>query len=69
LRDEEVTLFSKFRDVGNGVKWPYTIQRQRTGEKIYEIFSDSVAMDQGLGADLFILPSAIKVLPEKIGTK
>src|SRR6185295_995435 len=38
-RIEEVTLYTKFRDVGDGVQWPYHILRERNGEKIYEIFS------------------------------
>jgi hypothetical protein len=61
-RDEEETLFSKYRDVGNGVMWPYTIRRQRNGEKIYEIYSDHVAINQDLKDDLFTLPGNVKVL-------
>src|SRR5439155_23980680 len=47
-RIEEVTRFTKFRDVGGGVMWPFTIQRERNGEKIFEIFSESVVINQGL---------------------
>lgn len=61
LNDEEVTLYSKYRDV-TGVQWPFAIQRQRNGEKIYEVFSDSVQIDKELSAKLFDLPFDIKVL-------
>ena len=61
-RDEEVTIFSKFRDVGDGVMWPFTMRRERNGEKIYEIFSDSVAINSDLKDDLFTLPANMKIL-------
>jgi hypothetical protein len=61
-KDEEVTHFTKYRDAG-GVQWPFAIERDRNGEKIYEIFSDSVEIDNKKAtADLFMLPSSIKLL-------
>jgi hypothetical protein len=64
-RFEEVTFFSKYRDVGGGVMWPFTIQLERNGEKIFEIYSESVAINQGIGDDKFTLPGGVKVLPPK----
>jgi hypothetical protein len=62
-RIEEITRFSKYRDVGGGVQWPYAIERERNGEKIYEIFSESVqANNPKLSDNLFVLPSTIKML-------
>lgn len=61
-RIEEVTVFSKYREVG-GVQWPHVIQRERNGEKIFEMYTDSVTIDQGLTDDLFSLPSTMKLLP------
>jgi len=61
-RIEEMTRYTKFRDVGGGVMWPFTIQRERNGEKIFEIFSDSVTINQGLTDNLFTLPSDMKLL-------
>ena len=62
-RIEEITRFSKYRDVGGGVQWPYAIERERNGEKIYEIFSESVqANNAKLSDNLFVLPSTIKML-------
>ena len=62
-RNEEVTHFTKFRDAGNGVQWPFAIESDRNGEKIYEIFSDSVEVnDKKATAGFFMLPSTIKLL-------
>ena len=45
--------------------WPYAIERVRDGEKIFQIFSDSVTINQDLRDDLFTLPSNMKVLTKK----
>ena len=62
IRNEEVTLFSKYREVG-GVQWPHVLQRERNGEKIFEMYADSVSVNQDLKDDLFSLPTTMKVLP------
>ena len=61
--DTEETLFAKYRDVGGGVKWPYTIRRSRNGEKLYEIYSESVQINKNLKDDLFTLPAKLPILP------
>jgi hypothetical protein len=61
-RFEEVTIFAKYRDVGGGVQWPFDIQRFRNDEKIFEIYSDTVQINQGLSQSLFVLPPGIQVL-------
>jgi hypothetical protein len=62
-KDEEVTLYSKYRDVGGGVQWPFAIERERNQEKIFEIFSESVKINDPKVADsLFELPAGIKKL-------
>ncbi|HUA19342.1 MAG TPA: hypothetical protein VMB25_11405 [Bryobacteraceae bacterium] len=61
-RDEEVTHFDKYREV-DGIQWPFAIERDRNGEKIYEIFSNSVTFNnEKVSNDLFVLPSGITVL-------
>ena len=62
-RFEEVSIFAKYRDVGGGVQWPYNITAFRNGGKVYEIFSDSVTINQNLSDNLFTLSSETKVLP------
>jgi len=62
-KNEEVTHFTKYRDSGDGVQWPFAIERDRNGEKVYEIFSTSVEVnDPKASSDLFLLPSTIKLL-------
>jgi hypothetical protein len=61
-KDEEITLFSKYREV-DGIQWPFAIERQRNGEKNFEIFADAVKFnDPKVQGDLFELPSDIKLL-------
>ncbi len=60
--DTEVSLFAKYRDVGGGVKWPFDIRRDRNGEKIFEMYSDSVEINKGLKDDLFTLAANVKLL-------
>jgi len=61
-KDEEITLFTKYRE-SDGVQWPYAIERDRNGEKTYEIFSTTVKInDPKVRAELFELPSGLKML-------
>jgi hypothetical protein len=61
-RDEEVTRYTKYRDAG-GIQWPLMIERSRNGEKIYEIFSEAVKVDNPKEPEsLYSLPSTIKLL-------
>ena len=55
-------MFTKFRDVGGGVMWPFVMQRVRDGEKIFEIYSETVTINQGLTDNIFTLPSDMKIL-------
>jgi len=61
--DTEVTVFSNFRNVGGGVQWPGATVRERNGDKILEIYSDSIVINRGLKDDLFALPGNLKILP------
>jgi hypothetical protein len=62
--DEEVTVFSKYRDAGGGVTWPFAIRRERNGEKIYEMFADTVEINTTMTDDLFTLSPSMKILPK-----
>lgn len=62
--DTEVTYYAKYRDVGGGVMWPFDIRRDRNGEKIFEMYADSVEINKNLTDDLFTLPANIKLLPK-----
>jgi hypothetical protein len=56
-REEEVTRFSRYRQT-SGITWPQQMHRERNGEKTYEIFSESVTVNQGLADNLFAVPAA-----------
>lgn len=56
-RNVEVTRFSRYRDVGDGIQWPHQILRERNGEKIYEMFSESVEVNKGLTDNIFSVDS------------
>jgi hypothetical protein len=60
-RNEEITLYTKYREV-DGVQWPQTMQRNRNGEKVYEMFADSLEINKKLPGTMFELPSGMKRL-------
>jgi hypothetical protein len=62
-RNEEIMYFSKWRDTGGGVMWPYHMERVRNGEKVFEIFSESVLINQNVPDEIFRLPGSLKILP------
>lgn len=64
-RDEDFTNFSKYRDVGGGIYWPYTWLRTRNGEKVFELFSESVQINTGLSDVLFTVSADTKILKKK----
>jgi hypothetical protein len=60
--NEEVIDFDKYRDAGDGVMWPYTIERERNGYKTYQMFATKVEINQPIPAKTFELPPGAKVL-------
>ncbi|MDX1980752.1 MAG: hypothetical protein SFV51_10820 [Bryobacteraceae bacterium] len=61
-RIEEVTLFSRYHDAGDGVMWPRQISWFRDGEPVSEIFLESVHVNQGLTPERFTLAPGMKRL-------
>lgn len=61
-RNEEVTLFDKYRDIGSGIQWPYDTQRLRNGDRQFQLYADAVQANQELADKLFELPAGIKIL-------
>jgi hypothetical protein len=55
-RMDEVTRFARYRDV-DGTQWPYQIDRERNGQKVYQMFADSVEINQDLPEDHFAIPT------------
>ena len=61
-RNDEVTDFAKYRDVGGGVMWPYTIHRERNGYKVFENYIDKAEVNGPLPPKVFDLPQGAKLL-------
>ena len=61
-RNEEITIWAKYRDVGGGVMWPYDTQRLRNGDRILQIYADTVEVNKALSGSLFALPPGAKIL-------
>lgn len=59
-QDEEITRFDKYRDVG-GMKWPFVWNRERNGEKLFEMFAEEIRVNTGLAASYFELPKGIEI--------
>jgi len=64
FRMTESTEYAKYREV-MGMMWPYSIVRQRNGEKVYEMYSDKVEFNQNLPGSTFTLPPGVKILPRE----
>jgi len=60
-RSTEVTEYSKYRDV-SGVQLPFVTERFRNGEKIFQLFSDNVQVNQTIPPGTFELPPGVKML-------
>jgi hypothetical protein len=63
--DTLVSAFARYHEVRGGIQWPYDIRRERNGDKIFEMFSDSVEVNKGLRDELFHLPGNVKILTGK----
>lgn len=59
---DELTRFAKYREVAGGIQWPFQITRERNGEKVYEIFAESVKINQGFDDSYFSLSTNMKML-------
>ncbi len=59
--DEEID-YDKWRDAGEGVMWPFTIERQRNGYKTYQMFASRVDVNQPIPPKTFELPPGAKIL-------
>jgi hypothetical protein len=63
-RREEVTLYTTYREAGNGVMWPHTISHERDTEKTSEMRSERVTIDDSLPDSMFELPNGIRILKQ-----
>ncbi len=61
-RNEEVSIYDKYRDIGQGIMWPFDIERERNGYKTYQFFADSAEANKPVPPKTFELPPGSKVL-------
>jgi hypothetical protein len=61
---QEVSRFTKYREVTGGIMWPFAIERERNGEKIYVMYSEHVEINKGLADNLFTLPANVEIMNE-----
>ena len=64
-RNDEETDFDKYRDIGGGVMWPFTIERSRNGYKSFQMFAANVEANGTVPPKIFDLPAGAKVLQKK----
>jgi len=64
-RREEVTRYANYHSLKPGVMWPYSIQRERDGEKVFQMFADNVTVNNNLPEKLFKLPNGITILKKE----
>jgi len=60
--NDEIFVYDIFRDIGQGVKWPFDIERERNGYKTYQFFADKAEANQPVPPKTFELPPGSKVL-------
>jgi hypothetical protein len=61
-RNDEITDYDKYRDIGGGIMWPYTIERTRNGYKAFQMFADSIQANGTVPPKTFELPAGAKML-------
>ncbi len=61
-RNEEISVYDKYRDIGQGVMWPFDIERERNGYKTYQFFADTAEANKPVPPKTFELPPGSKVL-------
>ncbi len=61
-RNDEMADYGKYRDIGGGIMWPFTIERQRNGYKSYQLFANTVEAGQVAPPNTFELPAGAKKL-------
>jgi hypothetical protein len=49
---DEVTSYARYRE-SKGIQWPQEITRERNGDKVYQIFAETVLFNQNLTDELF----------------
>jgi hypothetical protein len=60
--NDEVIDYDKYRDIGDGIMWPFSIERERNGYKSYQMFATKVEANQPIPPKTFELPPGARLL-------
>jgi len=61
---DEVTRYARYRE-SNGIQWPQEVTRERNGEKIFQLFAESVVFNQEVTDDKFDTSPPVSAKPPK----
>jgi len=61
---DEITRYARYRE-SNGIQWPQEVTRERNGEKIFQLFADSVQFNQSVTDDKFDTSAPVTAKPSK----
>lgn len=61
-RNDEAIEYDKYRDIGESIMWPLSIERERNGYKSYQMFATNIQANQPIPPKTFDLPPGAKVL-------
>ena len=64
---DEITRYARYRE-SNGIQWPQEVTRERNGEKIFQLFADSVLFNQGVTDDKFDTSPPVSAKPPSAKT-
>ncbi len=62
---EEVTEWDKYREVGQGIQWPFYIRRESRGQKVFEMFASGVTVNGAVSDAVFQLPNEARKVSER----
>ncbi len=62
---EEVTRYNNYHRLSAGIMWPWVTLRERDGEKVFQMFTETVTINNDLPDKLFRLPEGIKMLKKE----
>lgn len=64
-KNDEILEYDKYRDIGGGIIWPFTVERSRNGYKTFQMFANTVEANPNPPDGTFTLPDKAKILEMK----
>ena len=59
---EEKSVYSRYRPIGDALL-PWVIRRERDGDRVFELYASSYAVNRPLNASVFTIPNDLPMLP------